>query len=137
MKKLEDIPKTDIFKVPDGYFDTLPTIIQARVARKESSWSLPLHYSLKYALPVLVVAFGFFWYWNGRNEITSPEQMLASINSEDLIEYMEEADMNTEDLLESIDYTQINVDSLDLYESEVPINDDDLNDILNEFETEL
>jgi len=137
MKKLEDIPKNDIFKVPDGYFDNLPTIIQARVAKNESQWAYPVLLSLKYALPILVIGVALFWYWKSGTEALSTEQVLASINSDDLIEYIEEADMSTEDLLESIDYTKINADSLDLYESEVLIDDSDLEDILNEFKTEL
>ena len=32
MKKLEDIPKKEIFDVPDGYFEKLPGKIQARIS---------------------------------------------------------------------------------------------------------
>ncbi len=137
MKKLEDIPKTDIFKVPEGYFDSLPSIVQARVAKKESGWMPALQLSLKYALPVLVIAVGAFWFLNNESATTNTEQLLASISSDDLIEYIQDAEMNTEDLLESIDYTQMNADSLNLYEADVPISDDDLSDVLTEFETEL
>ena len=34
MKKLEEIPKKEVFKVPEGYFENLPGIIQARVAQQ-------------------------------------------------------------------------------------------------------
>jgi hypothetical protein len=58
MKKLDDIPKKNIFKVPEGYFEQLPTVIQSRIA-KEGSRS-PLSgipgLWLKYALPVIVLA---------------------------------------------------------------------------------
>ena len=137
MKKLEDIPKSDIFKVPDGYFDALPSIIQARVTKKEKEWLPVFRLSLKYALPVVVVAFGLFWFLNNGNGATTTEELLASISSDDLIEYIQDADISTEDLLESIDYTQINADSLELYDSNVLMNPDDLTDILTEFETEL
>jgi hypothetical protein len=53
MKKLEDISKKNIFEVPDGYFEKLPGIIQARVAKPESTpWFVP---TLKFALPIVAV----------------------------------------------------------------------------------
>jgi hypothetical protein len=137
MKKLDDIPKNDIFKVPDGYFDTLPTIIQARVEKKESAWLPAFRISLRYALPVLLVAVGILWFTRNSEPTSSPEELLASISSNDLIEYIQEADMSTDDLLESIDYTMINADSLDLNDSNVLLTDEDLNEVLTEFETEL
>jgi hypothetical protein len=137
MKKLEDIPKANIFKVPDGYFDMLPSIIQARVAKKETHWQPVFKYSLRYALPMLAVAVGIFWFTRSGNEPSSSEQMLASINSTDLIEYIQESEMSTDDLLDNIDYAQVNVDSLDLYESDLQLNDKDLNEVENELETEI
>jgi hypothetical protein len=136
MKKLEDIPKQDIFKIPDGYFDTLPSIIQARVAKKESTWSLAFRYSVKYALPTLIVTLGLVWFLNGGEQPVSTEQLIASIHTEDLVDYIQDADLSTEDLLESIDYTMIDADSLDLNESNILPADDDLTDISNEFEFE-
>ena len=52
MKKLEDIPKQNIFEVPDGYFDKLPSVIQARIAKPEPKfWQLP---AFRYAMPLLI-----------------------------------------------------------------------------------
>jgi hypothetical protein len=137
MKKLEDIPKTDLFKAPDGYFDSFPAIINNKVSKKEFGWLPIAQFSLKYAMPVVVVAFGLFWFLNQASEPSNPDQILASISSDDLIEYIQEGDLNTDDLLENIDYTQINADSLNLSESQILLNEDDMTDILNEFETEL
>lgn len=95
MKKLEDIPKKDLFKAPDGYFDKLPGIIQARVAKPEpkSVW-LPV---LKFALPaVALVTVGIFWFSNPT--VKSVEAELASINTEQLIAYLDNNEVVWEDV---------------------------------------
>lgn len=95
MKKLEDIPKKDLFKAPDGYFDKLPGIIQARVAKPEpkSVW-LPV---LKFALPVVaLVTVGIFWFSNPT--VKSVEAELASINTEQLIAYLDNNEVVWEDV---------------------------------------
>lgn len=95
MKKLEDIPKKDLFKAPDGYFDKLPGIIQARVAKPEpkSVW-MPV---MKFALPVVaVVTVGIFWFSNPT--VQSVEEELASINTEHLIAYLDNNEVVWEDV---------------------------------------
>lgn len=95
MKKLEDIPKKDLFKAPDGYFDKLPGIIQARVAKPEpkSVW-LPV---LKFALPVVALfTVGIFWFSNPT--VKSVEAELASINTEQLIAYLDNNEVVWEDV---------------------------------------
>lgn len=124
MKKLEDIPKKDLFKAPDGYFDKLPGIIQARVAKPEpkSIW-VPV---LKFALPVLaLVTVGVFWFSNPT--VQNVETELAGINTEQLIAYLDntevvweetetDSDWSEDDLLELEDrvYSTFGSDGSDL-----------------------
>ena len=56
VKKLEDIPKKNIYEVPEGYFDKLPGIIQSRVAKEETIRKPFFVHSLRYAIPAMVVA---------------------------------------------------------------------------------
>jgi hypothetical protein len=135
MKKLEDIEKKDIFKVPDGYFESLPSIIQSRVAEKREAWNPALVLGLRYALPVLVLSLSLLWFFKAEPE-ASPEKLIASVSSEDIAEYLNSMDITSDDFLESLDYSQINADSLDLYELDIPLNDADMNDLLLEFDTE-
>lgn len=135
MKRLKDIEKKDIFKVPDGYFESLPSIIQSRVTGKKSGWNPVFVLGLKYALPVLALSIGLFWFV-GSDPEASPEQLIASVSSEDIADYLNSMEMSPEDFLESLDYSQINTDSLDLYESDILVEDADLTDILLELDTE-
>lgn len=94
MKKLEDIPKKELFKAPEGYFEKLPGIIQARVAKPESNtiW-IPV---LKFALPVVaLLTAGIFWFSNPAAQ--NFESELASINTEQLMAYLENTEIAWED----------------------------------------
>jgi hypothetical protein len=95
MKKLEDIPKKELYKAPDGYFDKLPGIIQARVAKPEPK---PLWVpALKFALPVLaLVTVGIFWFSNPT--VQSLENELANIETEQLVAYLDTNEVAWEDL---------------------------------------
>lgn len=136
MKRLEDIEKKDIFQVPEGYFDTLPTIIQSRVTEKTSNWNPSFVLGLKFALPVLVIGLSLFWFLGGETK-TNPEQLLASVSTEDIADYIHAMEISNDDLLDALDYSQINADSLNLEESHVMVDDADLSDEIIELEKEL
>ncbi len=135
MKKLEDIPKNSVFEVPDGYFDRLPGVIQARVAtvKPEPVWSPFLRYGLKYALPVMAIVVAALFYRSPLGS-QSTEDLIASINSADLVAYLGDSDMSSDDLLDVI--------PLDIHEAnaiqessmeEIMLNDGALDSLTNEF----
>jgi len=136
MKKLEDIEKKDIFKTPEGYFDLLPSIIQNRVATKEEVRGIPfLIAGLKYALPVIVITISLLWFI--KPAPASPEEILASIDTKDIADYLTDMEINNDDLLNLLDYSIINTDSLNLQESHIIIDETDLTDLWIELETEI
>jgi len=109
MKKLEDIPKKDLFKAPDGYFDKLPGIIQARVAKPEHrpGW-LPV---LKFAIPIIaLVTVGIFWFSNPT--VQNIEGELASINTEQLTAYLDDTGLAWDESDEPVEWSEF--DLLDL-----------------------
>ncbi len=134
MKKLEDIPKKQVFDVPEGYFEKLPGIIQARVASQQRQEKVrPVFaYTLRYALPaVLAFALVIFWF-NRQADVMSAESILASVQTEDLVAYLSEADLTTDELLEDV---VLNPDDVDQIEGEVygfGQADEVLEDILDE-----
>ena len=131
MKRLEDIPRKNIFEVPDGYFDRLPNAIQERIAeQKVSRWSFVFSNSWKFALPAVaaVVVVFFVWFKNDPS-IVKPEEMLASISSEELVAYLHGSDISLEELLELSGLEEVHPDSLHLHvisnftESEMEVNE--------------
>ena|SRR5258706_357949 len=126
--KLDDIPKKNIFEVPNGYFDQLALKIQGRTeilspAKSVSQWS----YLLRYALPIVLVAVALVFIFKPK-AIRDTEQLLASVPSEHLIAYLYESDINEQDLLEAINFDEADVDSLN-----VQVQDELLN---NEFDAD-
>lgn len=135
MKKLEDIPKNDVFKVPDGYFDRLPGVIQARITQpgQESSWTPFLRYGLRFAVPVMAIVAAAFFYRNG-TVAPSAEELIASIDSANLVAYLDDTDISSDDLLETIsldteEAEAIQENSID----EMILNDAAMDSLTNEF----
>lgn len=110
MKKLEDISKESIFKVPDGYFEKLPGIIQARVAKPEPRvWFAP---ALKFAAPVLAIALAIaIWFTAGQGG--SLEDQLNEIQTEQLMAYLEESDLSPDLITEEIHWSEEDLNELE------------------------
>ena len=134
MKKLEDISKKNIFEVPDGYFEKLPGIIQARVAKPEPTpWFVP---TLKFALPIFaILAVGIFWYSSqSQNTI---EAQLPAIQTAQLVAYLHDATLNFDDLTESVTWSEDDLNELEeKVFSSFEVSETDLDLLLEEFSTE-
>ena len=136
MKKLEDIPKKQNFEVPEGYFEKLPGIVQSRIIqqREEKTSSTAYRFSLRFALPAIVLlTIGIFWYNRSQVDM-SAENILASVQTEDLVSYLSESDFTTDELLEGV---QLNVqDAIEIEESvyEFQLSDSEFDEIFNEIE---
>lgn len=112
MKKLDEIPKNNIFEVPDGYFERLPMRIQERVSqpasRPEVAW-LPV---FRFALPVLLLAgLGIFWFQDNRP--VSVEEELMRIQADQLTFFLEDESLSTEELAESMTWSEADLQSLE------------------------
>jgi hypothetical protein len=110
MKKLEDISKENIFKVPDGYFEKLPGVIQARVAKPEPRiWFAP---AFKFALPMVAFAIAItIWFTSGQS--SSLEDQLNQIQTEQLIVYLEESELSTDLMTDEINLSEEDLNELE------------------------
>ena len=141
MKKLEDIPKKNVFEVPDGYFDRLPGIIQTRisVSRPSPVGILSWSKALRYALPViLLMGAGIFWYQNNPGSNSSKvnvQSELAAIQSDQLVAYLDDHELTTEDLVETVTWSSDDLNSLEnaVY-STLNVTHHQLEEILNEYD---
>lgn len=125
MKKfrLEDLERRQVFnKPPEGYFDRLPGIIQAKTAHQASNggrqlvWSRALKLVPVAALLVLLALYsGIF-----QGDDTEPgfEALLTEVSSEDIILYLEDLDISNEEILEEVD---LKVLSLELDHMDDPL----------------
>jgi hypothetical protein len=122
MKRLDDIPKKQAFKVPDGYFDDLPMRIQARIQVQEKKSAGSFHFSLalKYALPVLLVGIISVVLWNRSPKDEDVFAKLDSVPTEQLLAYLESDEITTEEIIESATFTNAAINTLYERQEEMP-----------------
>lgn len=105
----KDIPKKDIYQVPEGYFDSLPDKIYQRISESEERKTVPkggevnwkmISYAAAACITLLAVAFIIFQ--NGAAS-TSPEDLLAEVSSADLLAYLEYSEVDAYEIIESAD----------------------------------
>ena len=138
MKKLEDIPKKNIFEVPEGYFDQLALNIQSKTEIIKPSRSFfSLNFALRYITPVLLAAIAVVYLVNTRT-VQSTEELLSSIPSEHLIDYLHESEISEQDLLEAINFDSQDADSIDSHVgTNYFIDEGDFDEYKNVVESEL
>lgn len=137
MKKFEDIPKKDFLQAPDGYFEGLPTKISARIQEtslRETRSSFRV--VLQYALPVVVlVALGITWF--SQKEKNSAENLLTTVESEALINYLADADeISYEAFLEEMDLNTEEATALENAVYQLQWQDQNIDDLLEEMENQ-
>jgi hypothetical protein len=139
MKRLEDIPKKNIFEVPEGYFEKLPGVIQSRITKGETAQKPFFIYSFRYAsLILLIVVAALVWFWrNQRTPDLNAEQMLATIDTPTLIAYLEETDLTTDELLESVSLSQDEVNAIENDVYDIGLDENDLDALIDEYSLEL
>lgn len=136
MKKLEDIPKKNIFQVPEGYFDELPGRVQARIpagnVNRATSWSWTT--ALRYALPSLVAValFAGWWLKNDAPE-EDAEAILASIETEQLAAYLEEYELIGDDLILYDELTEEDAAAIEDEVYEATFDEEYFEQLLEEF----
>ncbi|MCH7514805.1 MAG: hypothetical protein IH947_12825 [Bacteroidetes bacterium] len=141
--KLEDINKDNIFSVPEGYFDELPAIIQSRVSESTSpearirlfiparNWQTAL---IAATMTLLVVIFAIFRLQ--KTVATTPEDILAQVDVEDIIKYLDYSDFTTEEILAVLN--PVSADLEEFIEDDTRLlNDEELKsiDLLDLYET--
>lgn len=141
--KLEDINKENIHKVPEGYFDELPQLIQSKIADQQKTAdpvykrNNALRYSFQLALPVAIILMvvGYFAFFKNTSQELSPEEMLAEVDTNELVLYLEESEITTEEIIENIDLENIEFDfnqtDSDLIDD---MSEEELDGLLNDYE---
>jgi hypothetical protein len=113
--KLEDSPGKADFKVPDKYFDELPTRIQARLTNSKSpGWHFTPRFALRYALPLIgLFGIGLLWYNQSNQTIIG---QLENIDEAQLSFFIDDPDLTSEELVENVTWS---ADDLETLEHEV------------------
>jgi hypothetical protein len=137
MKRLDDIPKKNIYQVPEGYFDKLPGMIQTRVAesRKTGDFHFNWSFALRYALPALVLVIaGIFWFQSS----STIEQELEQIDVEQLSFFLEDSGFTTEELAETVTWSEDDINELeDNVYSTIELSNSELDELIEELDLNM
>jgi hypothetical protein len=106
-KKLNEIPKKDIFNVPDGYFDSLPSRIEQKLDDKSGGRIVPMNNRvwkfIGYAAAASVVLIAIVWFSLSTPDTNpSTEQLLASVSTEDLVIFLEGEDLDVKEIVDFV-----------------------------------
>lgn len=132
--KLENLPKKEIFTVPDGYFEKLPGVIQARVAVPQTQPQSALRYSLRYALPAIVLLLAAWFFNPFAKQSASVETMLADVQTEDLIAFLDDTDITTEELLDNGSLDTTDADEIEDEVYGISLDDETLDAMTEEYD---
>lgn len=135
---LENFSKEEMFSVPDGYFNKLPTIIQAKAIESTQKRMVFSNVGvLKFAIPTLLLLLmvGYFGYKYQNNPAgldTKIELMLAEVSTEEMVSFLDESELSSDDLLELVSFEGEKIDDFS-YELE-DISNEELELLMNDFE---
>jgi len=107
--KLSDLPKRNMYQVPEAYFNRLPTRIMARTAAAETlqpAWQQSLWRPLRLTLAplVLLLVFVGVFYLNISDRPTPAPADFASLAEVEIMDYLTSNDTQ----LETADFAELN-----------------------------
>jgi len=133
--KLDELPKKQVYSVPDDYFKELPSIIQARAVKQEKTKTPVILWStaLRFALPVIALIMMLVYFGTRlNNDDIDIQAMLEDIPTEELVNYLTESDITTDELLSLIDVNELDVDGMVDEDIEL-LNDSEWDEIMEEY----
>lgn len=133
--KLDELPKKQLYSVPDDYFKELPSIIQARTVKPEQTQAPALNWSsaLRYALPVIALAMMLVYFGvRINNDDIDVQAMIDEIPTEELISYITESEITTDELLSLIDLNELDVDGM-VDENIELLNNNEWDELMDEY----
>jgi hypothetical protein len=130
--KFDDLPKRDIFKAPDGYFDSLPERLVSRISNDETkvrTISSPWR-AVGYVAAASVTLIAILWFANSDSfKQVTPQETLAQVSTEDLASYLESEEIDLSDIIEGADSFTWDENPIDLL---LPNIDERSSDLLYE-----
>ena len=141
--KLDDLNKENIFNTPDNYFESFPERLKSRLEENKviEKQQVRLHVYYKFAAAaavaviVILVSLNLFI-----DRSLSPEELLADVSSEDLIEYLVSSEISEDELLENMDLSLIDYEGMEMDYYLLPPETTDekiINEMIDEYEIEM
>jgi len=136
---VEGIKKGNIYEVPEGYFDALPSRVQARVALETNpkiGWfSLPSVRWATIATPALAAILYFVVFKSAvEPNPVDIEGLLAQVEMNDLIAYIETDDLTDDQLISGLGLESYEIEEItdDLFLEEIDVSELEYFDLFEE-----
>lgn len=125
MTKLNDIPKRQPFDTPKGYFEALPDRIRARIdaGRQDQRGIFFTRYKLQYVVPCLIALVAAIYWLKPAND--DAEAILATVETDLLIHYLEETGVDQTDLLNTFDLDAGDLDEIEWESYDIDLTEDE------------
>jgi len=134
---IDELKNDNLFKVPEGYFEELPSIIQSRVLEEKNPdpiWIFhPAAQWATVAASILAFVVYFSVFRTSDEMAVDAESLIAQVSMEDLVGYLENSDITTEELIASVNLEDFYLESSeteDLFLEDIDINDLESFDLL-------
>ena len=113
--KLSGISKENPFEIPEGYFEELQQSIHKRITEESSdtktilfvpgfNWQTSL---IAAALTIIAVVYSTFQQVNVSQD---PQQILAEVSVNDILDYIDYSDLTTSDILAVVNFEENEID---------------------------
>ncbi len=143
--KPEDIPKKQMYRVPEGYFEELPSKIQGRL-NKDHRYSIGREWMtlLRLSLPAILLIVVAYVVWHEKPStapvsvsLVSTEALLSEVSDGALIDYLLENGISTEEIIEVSDLSMEHINGhgseLELLPEWNGKDDDELLEVYSEY----
>jgi hypothetical protein len=121
--KLDELENKQVFSVPNGYFEQLPGQISQKIAQPQSTYAwfrLPVfRYGAALASIFLIVIVGYFIFRTPETQLEQPEAILSQVSRQDIIQYLQQADVSQYELVERASDANIILEENALEEIEI------------------
>ncbi len=124
---LDNIPKRNFQQVPDGYFEQLPSIIQAKIENESGKrtpvFTIGFNWQTAAIAATITLLLVFSGVFKSDNSSQSVEDMLAEIGVEDIIEYLDYSEITTMEIVAELDLDENDID--DFLENDIHLLNND------------
>lgn len=139
--KLEDLDRSVPYKVPEGYFDKFPSVMQTRVhehiAEKEHTFTISWSWQRTALVGIAASVVGaLLWITYPQQQHSLGEETLSQVTNEDIVKYLKDNQVTQQEMAESTSLSELYSGEEALLLQQLNVNDDDLKRAIQEADLE-
>ncbi len=122
--KISELSRENPFRVPDGYFEGLRSSINNRIAeetvnKKTIIFTPGLNWQTSLIAATLTLLAVFYSTFQTVDVIEDPQQILAEVSVDDILEYLDYSDLTTSEILAEVNFEETEID--DFIENDIQL----------------